>query len=257
MYPNSKRKMKHEKLNNTFQKCNFVLQQFLILRPLLSARHLRVTYISSLGSNFGKTDISIISNLCCWFWLKQNWKRFLFRTHFWLPKHKNHQISKAMLLCWLVLVHLLLTAASFTDSCVHFGLGKWAPQFCFNCSNAFFSTIKFQEEIWREWCHQLFVVCTRIFCEGGKFEETCYAARYLGFREPRHWNWFGEGWLHLGFVQSLKLILLKQDGKYARSALILLWKTNFNFMKVNSETIFKNSLSSVYHSFTAVCPNPH
>ena len=138
MYADWKRKTKVEILNNTSKKCNFVLQQFHILRSFLSASRFRPTWGLSLAvKHIWKDCISITSNNIC---------------------------------CWLNAKIFFLCCSMFHGS-VH---AFWFLEM----SATFLHPLIFPSWLWRQsvkrWMPSIFSFhCTRIFCEGRKFEESC------------------------------------------------------------------------------------
>ena len=88
MYTKLTKKLRIENLNNIFQNCNFVLQQFHVLHPFLSATHFRSTCVChSLQSNFGRTCTSIIfKNLLA-----------LLKKNVLMQDHANDQKAEG---CW-------------------------------------------------------------------------------------------------------------------------------------------------------------
>ena len=159
MYADWKRKTKVEILNNTSKKCNFVLQQFHILRSFLSAPRFRPTWGLSLSiKHIWKDCISITSNnICCW-----------------LSAKISQTIKKKQRFC----------ADSFLFLCCSI--------FHRSMHSLWFHQITCKQSV-KSWISCSFWLY-RIFCEGRKFEDSCSGSptqvllRYLRFNVPKDWT---------------------------------------------------------------------
>ena len=130
MYTDWKRKTKVEILNNTSKKCNFVLQQFHILRSFLSASRFRPTWGLSLAvKHIWKDCISITSNnICCWL------------------SAKSHKPSKKKKQRVLEMSATFLHPLIFPSWLWRQSVKRWMPSiFSFHCTRIFCEDRKFEE----------------------------------------------------------------------------------------------------------------
>ena len=127
MYADWKRKTKVEILNNTSKKCNFVLQQFHILRSFMSAPRFRATWGMSLAmKHIWKNCISIASKI------SQTIKK---KSNAFVPTRSY-----------------FFAAACFTGPCMLSGFLKWAPHFCIHS----LFLLHHEDKVWKDEFHQFF-----------------------------------------------------------------------------------------------------
>ena len=143
-------------------------------------------------------------------------------------------------------------AACFTGPCMLSGFLKWAPHFCIHS----FFLLHHEDKVWKDEFHQFFHSIAQEFSvkvESSKIHVPRLRPKYffgtsLLMNQRIVPNSKSADGIYL-LWNTLVLILLKQQ---AKSAMILLRKTNFNFGKVN----VKRFLKIHCQHFFSVCHNP-